>query len=243
MRIIFIRHGDPDYENDTLTEKGWREARLLAKRAALWDVSDFYCSPLGRAQATASCTLEETGRSARTYDWLQEFAYRVTDPVTGRYGVPWDFMPAFWTREPAFYQLDGWYDRPPYSENPELKKAYFEVCAGLDGLLSSYGYERRGNYYCFTKEAQREKTIVLFCHLGVTCVMLSHLLNISPVLLWHGVFLAPTSVTVACSEERQGQDAYFRLQTLGDTTHLHDGGEPVSEKGYFAPVFQEPFAK
>ena len=23
MRIIFVRHGDPDYANDTLTEKGW----------------------------------------------------------------------------------------------------------------------------------------------------------------------------------------------------------------------------
>lgn len=33
MRILFIRHGDPDYLNDTLTEKGCREADLLAKRA------------------------------------------------------------------------------------------------------------------------------------------------------------------------------------------------------------------
>ena len=33
MRILFIRHGDPDYENDTLTEKGHREAALLAEKA------------------------------------------------------------------------------------------------------------------------------------------------------------------------------------------------------------------
>lgn len=30
MRLIFVRHGEPDYVNDTLTEKGWREAELLA---------------------------------------------------------------------------------------------------------------------------------------------------------------------------------------------------------------------
>mgnify|MGYP003377265772 FL=1 len=54
MRLIFIRHGDPDYEKDSLTEKGWKEAALLAERAALWDISDIYCSPLGRAKATAS---------------------------------------------------------------------------------------------------------------------------------------------------------------------------------------------
>ena len=32
MRILIIRHGDPDYEHDSLTEKGWREAALLADK-------------------------------------------------------------------------------------------------------------------------------------------------------------------------------------------------------------------
>ena len=93
MRIIFIRHGDPDYVNDTLTEKGIREAKLLSERTAKWQVNDFYCSPLGRAQKTASYTLEKLGRDAVTYKWLEEFAYLVEDPTTGRIGVPWDFMP------------------------------------------------------------------------------------------------------------------------------------------------------
>ena len=29
MKLLFIRHGDPDYEKDSLTEKGWHEAELL----------------------------------------------------------------------------------------------------------------------------------------------------------------------------------------------------------------------
>lgn len=45
MRLIFIRHGDPDYVHDTLTEKGKREAELLAQRVKNWDVSKFYVSP------------------------------------------------------------------------------------------------------------------------------------------------------------------------------------------------------
>lgn len=36
MRLIFIRHGEPDYEHDSLTEKGWREAKLLAARTKDW---------------------------------------------------------------------------------------------------------------------------------------------------------------------------------------------------------------
>ena len=65
MRIIFVRHGDPDYANDTLTEKGWREAALLAERVSGWDVTDFYVSPLGRAQDTASLSLKKDGKERR----------------------------------------------------------------------------------------------------------------------------------------------------------------------------------
>lgn len=36
MRILIIRHGDPDYKHDALTEKGRREATLLGK--ADWDM-------------------------------------------------------------------------------------------------------------------------------------------------------------------------------------------------------------
>ena len=32
MRILFIRHGEPDYENDTLTETGFKQAQLVAER-------------------------------------------------------------------------------------------------------------------------------------------------------------------------------------------------------------------
>ena len=30
MKLLIIRHADPDYEIDSLTETGHREARLLA---------------------------------------------------------------------------------------------------------------------------------------------------------------------------------------------------------------------
>ena len=59
MKLIIIRHGDPDYEHDTLTPKGVREAKLLSERISKLDVKAFYCSPLGRAQDTASYTLDK----------------------------------------------------------------------------------------------------------------------------------------------------------------------------------------
>ena len=49
----------------------------------------------------------------------------------------------------------------------------------------SHGYAREGNYY---RTAQgNTDTVALFCHFGVECVMLSHLLHISPMPLWRTV--------------------------------------------------------
>ena len=32
MKILIIRHADPDYVKDSLTQKGWREAQYLSER-------------------------------------------------------------------------------------------------------------------------------------------------------------------------------------------------------------------
>lgn len=76
MRILIVRHGDPDYEKDSLTPKGFREAELLAERLCKLDVKAFYCSPLGRAQDTARPTLQRLGRSAETLDGCKNSAAR-----------------------------------------------------------------------------------------------------------------------------------------------------------------------
>ena len=239
MRIIFIRHGDPDYVKDSLTDKGWREAKLLAERVGKWDfVTDFYCSPLGRAKDTASFSLEKLGREAKILDWMQEFWHPISSPADGHEQVCWDFMPDYWTAEERFMDKNHWVDTPIMQSNPEIAPASKEVFEKLDELLAGYGYHRKDRYYVCDEDADRDATIVLFCHLGVTLLMLSHLLNISPVQLWQGFFIAPTSVTVVGAEERQPGIVQFRAQVVGDTTHLHDGKEPISQAGYFSDVFQ-----
>ena len=59
MKLVIVRHGDPDYSIDSLTEKGWKEAEYLSERLSKLEVKDFYVSPLGRAKDTASFTLKK----------------------------------------------------------------------------------------------------------------------------------------------------------------------------------------
>ena len=73
MRLLFIRHAEPDYSIDSLTEKGRREASLLAKAAPYLEIDHCYVSPLGRAQVTADYCLKAIGKTAQTMEWLEEF--------------------------------------------------------------------------------------------------------------------------------------------------------------------------
>ena len=74
MELFIIRHGDPDYARDSLTEKGVREAKLLSERMEKENIDYFYCSPLGRAQKTASYTMEKyPDKEMPTLEWAREF--------------------------------------------------------------------------------------------------------------------------------------------------------------------------
>ena len=250
MRILLVRHGDPDYEHDTLTEKGHKEAALLAETAKDLNVGDCYVSPLGRAQDTASYTLKKLGLTAKTKDWLQEFpaqvdinqepelqaAYPDCKRKNGYYQprILWDMVPGYWTGHPEYIDKNGWRTSLA-AQYSDLVPVYDYVTENFDKLLEQYGYVRDGTHYRVVKESR--ETITLFCHFGVSCVILSHLWNLSPFILWHSLALAPSSVTEVVTEEREKGTAYFRGLRVGDLSHLYMGKENPS----FAERFCETY--
>ncbi len=64
MKLLIVRHGDPDYDIDSLTEKGWKEVEYLSQKLSKLDVKAFYVSPLGRAKDTARSDLEKDGKNS-----------------------------------------------------------------------------------------------------------------------------------------------------------------------------------
>ena len=235
MRLLLIRHGDPDYMNDTLTPVGRREAEMLAERIAPMDVAEYFVSPLGRAKATAAPTLEKAGRTASEQVWLQEFSVPVDRPdVDGMSHVPWDWLPQDWLRDPRFFDPVRW------KENEIFRSAkvgeYYDMAAGaFDALLAEHGYVRDGLYY--RAERPNAETLVFFTHFGMSCVLLSHLMHVSPMVLWHGTCMAPASVTTVYTEERRPGTAFFRAAAMGDTSHLYAKGADPSFSGRFCEIY------
>ena len=133
MRILIIRHGDPDYEHDSLTEKGLREANLLKKRLCCEKIDAFYCSPLGRARKTAEPTLKAFGKEAVICDWLREFDGYVQNPQTGERERPWDRYPSFFIGGASYFEKEHWKEMPLYRGSEAAEK--YEKIASASGAL------------------------------------------------------------------------------------------------------------
>ena len=115
MKLLIVRHGDPDYSIDSLTETGWIEAELLSDRLCKLDVKAFYCSPKGRARDTAKATLEKLGRQAEILPWLREFSPQVLRPGKDKPGVAWDWLPQDWAADKRFYDREHWWENDRFT--------------------------------------------------------------------------------------------------------------------------------
>ena len=235
MKMTFIRHGDPDYIKDSLTEQGIREAKLLAKRAKDLNAQEYYVSPLGRAKLTAELALEGTGIEPAELWWLREFSYpvrRLDSPEEDN--VPWDWMPADWTVIDEMYDEKKWIDHPVF-QKAGIEEYYTKTISALDEFLLEHGYRREGRMYKAIRP--NNDHIVFFAHFGLTSLVLAHLIGISPMIIWQGFCCAPTSVTTIVTEERRSGEVQWRCTGFGDTSHLYAAGVDPGFSGRFCECF------
>ena len=238
MRILIIRHGDPDYERDTLTEKGKREAVLLAERLKKEKLDYIYSSPYGRAKDTCMYAAKTLNREKDVViePLFCEFQrpHSITYPDGSEKGSIWDLLPEYWTKQEAFYDKEEWKNHPAL-KNGDVVSYYTSVVNRLDEILKEHGYTREGGYY--RTEKGNTDTIAIFCHFGVEMILLSRLCNISPFPLLHHFVALPTSVTTLYTEERREGIASFRCTGFGDISHLYAGGEEASFSARFCEVY------
>lgn len=232
MKIIIIRHADPDYENDTLTKEGFVEAKILGKYydASMFD--DIYSSPLPRAKITADAVIKGE-KDIKVVDWLIEFYHPVLTPEGERH-TNWDFLPSYINKHPEILFDKDMTEYQPFKDE-HLKEKYDEVIKGFDSVLAKHGYHRNGLYYDVSKSS--EETLVFFCHFGMMSVLLSHLMNIPYTVLAQFTVCLPTGVTTLISEEREKGIAQFRMLTFGDVSHLKRENVEPSFHGRFCEIF------
>jgi broad specificity phosphatase PhoE len=235
MRLYIIRHGNPDYELDDLTEAGHREAQALGKFFAREGLDEIYSSPLGRARRTAGYSAEATGLSVGIEDWAREM-HELADQKLGI--VIWDYDPNIFAsmgEEERGRALAGgaWKDRYPLN-HPQLNETLSRVEKGVDGFLARLGYLREKGAYRMT--SPNERRVALFCHNGSGLTMMGHMLNIPLPMVWASFFFHTSSVTTLLFEERRPGIANVRCIGLSDLSHLRMEGIEPSTAGLKANV-------
>jgi probable phosphoglycerate mutase len=216
MRLDLIRHADPDYDRDALTDAGRREARALAARLAARPPTHLYVSALGRARETAAFVAEATGRTPVVDARLNELDWHVDDPRWGRLSA-WD-VPGESVRAVA---------------GPGAARAFGDAIAAVhafsDEFLARHGYRREGGRYAVT--ARNDDHVVVVAHGGLALTWLPHLLDLPVDRFWCGFWLPPSSVTTIVLEERSDAWATPRCTALGDVAHLYAAGLTPSPSG------------
>ncbi len=235
MKLMIVRHAEPDYSIDSLTEEGWKEAEALSEMLKELNPKKVYVSPLGRAKDTALTTIKKTNWEYTVYDWLKEFPVKIDKPNRDN-GCGWDWLPTDIYDESRIiaFDPDKWSNFEEYA-NSDMQKEYDYVTSSFDKVLEENGYKRNGKLYDVTRA--NDDIIIIFCHFGLECVLISHLLNISPVALWQGTVAAPSSVSILNTEERIEGVAVFRLACFGDTSHLYKAGIKPSFAARFCEMY------
>ena len=211
MDIIFKRHGDPDYANDTLTPKGHEEAKLLAKFLADRPIDAIFQSPNGRAQHTCEYTAKMKGIKPVTLEWLREVGIKRGELYL------WNAPGPLFLSDPSLPEYEICLE--PDGEMPEGKAQFEKVSKGFDEIMASFSYVKKGHLY--KVESQNNKTIAFFAHHGVIVTLLSYLLHWPLPMIFVHTRIDPTGLTLLTMAEHEGF-AQPKMITFNCLTHCQN---------------------
>jgi probable phosphoglycerate mutase len=215
MKLYLIRHGDPDYENDTLTERGHQEAMALATYLQREGIDQIVSSPLGRARDTAQYTANAIGVEMSIEPWMAELSLPST--LDDRRSA-WDTHGEH-IRNARFLNAGYSLEHIPGVPAEETRSILESMRSESDRFLATLGYVRDDGVYRI--EQPNRLRIAIFAHGGFGLFWLSLLLEIPPALVWSGFFFHTSSVTQILFDERSDSLATPRCLMMSALPHLY----------------------
>ena len=123
MLLFFVRHGDPIYNPDSLTELGMKQAEALVSRMKECNPEKIFASSSNRAIMTAQPTAKALNKEIEILDWCHEnhaWNQLAVDDVDGR--KRWCFQNSKIIKllsSNEVRKLDKqWYEYPGFKEYP-----------------------------------------------------------------------------------------------------------------------------
>lgn len=217
MRLVFVRHGHPDYERDCLTELGHLHAEAAAERLMGEGIERIFSSSCGRARETAEHLAAHLRLPVEQRDFMREIRWGSADgePIAED-GHPWTLADRMVERgEPLL--------NPEWMALDEFRRNRLLGCAEMvatetDAWLQGLGYAREGLYYRAGENTAH--TIAVFGHGGASAAMLSHLFNLPFPFVCAAMGPDYTGITVVSLPDRPGELIAPRFEIMNDARHI-----------------------
>ena len=224
MIFYYVRHGDPIYEPDSLTELGHKQAAALAKRFSLYGLDEIYASTSIRAQQTAEPTCVALNKEKTLLDWSNEgYAWHEFTTQKEGGGREWAVCnPVYkekFNRPDVLAMGNKWYDHPLFKDEP-FKKGMERISKEADEFFLSLGFAHDREKGCYRIVKPNDKRVALFAHAGFGMAFLSSLLDIPYPYIATKMDLSHTSVTVIWFEEGK-EEVYPRVLQWANDSHLY----------------------
>lgn len=218
MKIIFVRHGHPDYGNDCLTELGHKHAEAVSKRLSNEKIDRIYSSSCGRAVETAEHIARQHGMEVKQFDFMREISWHTEDEKTPHNGHPWRNVYDMIASDEKLVKED-WNETTVFLNSifaSEVKR----VGDSFDELLQGLGYKREGNFYRVLRV--NNENIVMASHAGSSSAVFSRIFNL-PAPFVFGVMLSNyTGITIVSFEGESSELISPRLELFNDARHISD---------------------
>jgi len=230
MLLFYVRHGDPTYDPDSLTDLGRKQAEALKCRFAQSGVTKIFSSSSNRAMQTAQPTAEMLGIDIVSLDWCQEYyawlEYSVPEKENPHAWVFYnkDYKKLFVSEE--IYKLgERWYEHPAF-DGTGMKSGTERIRRETDAFMLSLGYRHDREQKLYIAERPNSERVALFAHQGFGYAFLSALLDIPyPIFCTH-TDISHTGVCVIEFPDSEGEVIPKLLQHSNDS-HLFFSGIPT----------------
>lgn len=230
MYLYIVRHGEPDYTTDTLTERGQQQAAAVGRRLAAARIDRVFSSPLGRARETAEPTCRLLGLDCGIEEWAHEIDEETY--ATEPYGKPTaiSLVQSTYFRENG--EIDLGYDRVfdgRVMGSSGMKEALERITADGNAFLERLGYREENGVYRILQPSNER--VALFCHGGMGRVWIASLLHIPLHLMWAGFRYTHTGVTVLEFKNNENGVTAPACLCYSDMSHLHAYGPDTLYNG------------
>ena len=217
MRLIFVRHGEPDYKNNCLTPLGHVQAENVVERLLEENINEIHSSELGRAIQTAEPIARRLGLEIKTHAFINEIGGA---PVDGaeipENGHPWR-LGKHLVREGYDISREDWQTAEPYCHSA-LVSGYNRVAEGIDAFLAECGYTREGKYYRVGEKTK--KNVAIFSHCGSSTAAIARIFNLALPFAISNIVPKHTAITVVNFGGAAGELVAPFFEIMNDARHL-----------------------